>query len=605
MIKHYILRSMLGLLLSGLQLSAMAQITTCVSLYGGNSGGNLLTAYNSLPPQDPSIGGGLDMFAWTANDVGVPVFNAHSAFKFDFSSIPANSTITSASLYLYAKPGNGVRPNQATFSNNSTPDANAGLLLPITKEWNTATTKWGNDPTTTTYRQVEIAASTNDNQDYILDMTELVKFWTSTPDSNFGVMGRIKNETPYNCLEFYGSEAGIDSALLMRLDVCYIANDCFSFFGGNTDGNMLSTYNSLPPFGPAIGQGLDMFAWTANDIGIPVFDAHSAFKFNLSSIPADATIESAKLYLYAKPANGIRPGQATFSDNSTADRNAGLLLPITKEWNTATAIWGNDPISTTYRQVELPASTSDNQDYVVDMADLVKFWVSTPDSNFGVLGRIKNETPYNCLEFYGSEPGIEPGLRMHLDVCYTKSLPLLLTSLQGSLYNQSAKLWWSTQNEKNIASITLERSYNGTTFNAINSVPVFGYSGNHSYEYTDNSFKQATNRLYYRLKIMDKDGKKSYSKVLVLTVAKANTEISVFPNPAREYIQLSIKANIEQQATVKILDVSGRTIITRQQRLANGTNTIMVNGLDKLAKGTYIVQIIANGKTVTRKLTLN
>jgi hypothetical protein len=158
-------------------------------------------------------------------------------------------------------------------------------------------------------------------------------------------------------------------------------------------------------------------AWTCNAQGVPICNFRSAFRYDVSSLPANAVVTSAKLYLYAKTTaiNG-NYGNPTFGTN-----NAAFLQRITTAWHLAGTGWANQPPATTASQKTLPQSTSNAQNYTVDVTDFVQYWVNKPDSNYGMLMRLQTESYYNSLIFHSGQG--PDSLKPRLEICYTLTRP--------------------------------------------------------------------------------------------------------------------------------------------------------------------------------------
>lgn len=154
-------------------------------------------------------------------------------------------------------------------------------------------------------------------------------------------------------------------------------------------------------------------AWTCNATGNPTCNFRGILKYNVSEIPTNATITSAKLYLYAKTdaLNG-NPGNPMFGQGNTS-----LLQRVTGSWTTNNFGWDNQPPATTANQKVLPQSSSTVQNYEVNVTDFVQQWVTTPSLNNGMLLRLQTETYYNSMIFNG---GTAPdALKPKLEICYT------------------------------------------------------------------------------------------------------------------------------------------------------------------------------------------
>lgn len=153
-------------------------------------------------------------------------------------------------------------------------------------------------------------------------------------------------------------------------------------------------------------------AWTCNALGFPTCNYRAILRFDLSQIPSNAIITSARLNLYAKQNNIIgNPGSPTFGS-----QNAGTLQKVVAPWSLATIAWGNQPGTSLAGQVSLAQSSSTLQDYQVDIPSFVQDWVQSPSSNYGMMLKLQNESFYNSLIFHsGSSPeNVQP----KLEICY-------------------------------------------------------------------------------------------------------------------------------------------------------------------------------------------
>jgi hypothetical protein len=136
----------------------------------------------------------IDAAARTINSV--PTF-IRGAFKFDLSSIPANSTIISAKLSLYSihDPINGDLVNANSGTNN------AMYIRRIINNWDGLTTTWQTQPATTTTDQILVPHT---GQPF-LDLTDLdVKAMVDAMRINgsYGFMISLQNETAYTIRQF-------------------------------------------------------------------------------------------------------------------------------------------------------------------------------------------------------------------------------------------------------------------------------------------------------------------------------------------------------------------------------------------------------------------
>lgn len=155
-----------------------------------------MTIGNVSPASAGSNGGYFPIAAWTTG--GNPV-SVRSLVKFDISAIPANATILSAKLSLYAH----LNPNNGNLVDAHFGTANAVSLQRITSAW-TSANSWNTQPTTTTVNQVTIAQSISAFQnDTDIDVTALIT--DIKANTNYGILAKLANEQYYNSRQYYSS----------------------------------------------------------------------------------------------------------------------------------------------------------------------------------------------------------------------------------------------------------------------------------------------------------------------------------------------------------------------------------------------------------------
>jgi hypothetical protein len=165
-------------------------------------------------------------------------------------------------------------------------------------------------------------------------------------------------------------------------------------------------------------------------------------------------------------------------------------------------------------------------------------------------------------------------------------LPILLTDFRVS-HNQQGKalLSWSSAVEVDSKSYIVEKGTNGIDFTAIGETNAKGSSFSIlNYSFTDNNI--TTGRIYYRLKMVDLNGKFEYSKVVSINNGKAGASITVGPNPFTTSIQLyGILSTEIKPANIQVLNSVGQQV---KYKIV-GASTITLD--ESAAKGMYIIKI--------------
>lgn len=184
--------------------------------------------------------------------------------------------------------------------------------------------------------------------------------------------------------------------------------------------------------------------------------------------------------------------------------------------------------------------------------------------------------------------------------------PILSTNLlsfNAVLQNNQVRLNWSTSKENELLYFDVERSINGIEFSkvsTVNSAARFAQTQN-TYNATDNP--QNAGKLFYRLKMYNKEGKITYSKIVSLGQTEANFVVNAVINPFNTEVKLDITATQKDKITLELTDYSGKKIKQTAFDLKVGNNVIRWEGMDDLSYGMYIVRITGqSGKTTTHKL---
>lgn len=187
-------------------------------------------------------------------------------------------------------------------------------------------------------------------------------------------------------------------------------------------------------------------------------------------------------------------------------------------------------------------------------------------------------------------------------------LPLKLISFTGNIRNQQTTLTWEAESLVNFDHFEVERSSNAADYGSIASKePIGDPSARHTYQYIDNLSAETGNVFYYRLKMVDKDGRTTYSQVIMVRKdSKLLTGIRLSPNPVKTGSAATVRFDATAAATIdiRVVDMSGRVVLTQQNKVLQGTNSIPVNNLDRLQPGTYLLQLSNGDVTEVTKFSL-
>jgi hypothetical protein len=167
-------------------------------------------------------------------------------------------------------------------------------------------------------------------------------------------------------------------------------------------------------------------------------------------------------------------------------------------------------------------------------------------------------------------------------------LPLTLISFNGIITEcGKVKLNWVTAKEKDLSGYEVEQSGNGISFIKLASLPAHLSSVN---EYSF-SVQQSDGISYYRLKMIEANGKIEYSKTITVSMNCGLCSIHLYPLPFTNTLVIKSKDPLK---LISVFDVSGRMIRTRYNQL--GSN-LYLDG-SGLPAGTYIIRIMKNDGSV-------
>ncbi len=215
------------------------------------------------------------------------------------------------------------------------------------------------------------------------------------------------------------------------------------------------------------------------------------------------------------------------------------------------------------------------------------YWWDFGDGTFS-----NNENPthvYAAMGNYQVKLYIENDIKSWDEITKPVSLsvlPLSLLDFTATLYQNKSLLKWTTTDEINTSKYEIENSNNSIVWKTIGSVTSQNAAGIHSYNFIDENHQYSLN--YYRIKMIDKDGRFKYSPIRTIDVNKINATFVIAPNPATTSAKIYCNTGISN-ATICIYDAQGKEVYR------NNYNGILLNKFDLntniLSSGTYVVSI--------------
>ncbi|RZK25797.1 MAG: T9SS type A sorting domain-containing protein [Flavobacterium sp.] len=176
------------------------------------------------------------------------------------------------------------------------------------------------------------------------------------------------------------------------------------------------------------------------------------------------------------------------------------------------------------------------------------------------------------------------------------TLPLKFLHFEGKNAGKNVFLMWETANEVNVSYFEVLRSSDGHYFEEIGRKTANNKSTLSTYSFSDDNTLYRKN--YYRIKAVEKDGKTTYSKIIIVSFFEAaNFQLS--PNPVTDKITVALSASqLPQNATLYIRNISG--IVIKKIPVSLFTEKMQVD-VSKISSGTYFASLIYEGTTINKK----
>lgn len=178
-------------------------------------------------------------------------------------------------------------------------------------------------------------------------------------------------------------------------------------------------------------------------------------------------------------------------------------------------------------------------------------------------------------------------------VSVSTTLPVSLLSFNAAWQNEMIKLSWTTAAEINSHSTEIERSTGSSGFIKLGEVATAGTTSSvQSYSFTDITPVPGNNK--YRLKLIDRDGRSTYSSIITLSKKITGFHlVSSYPNPFEQELNVQVTADKNQLIELRLTDMAGKIVFSRQQKCVPGVNLFTINEQGLTAGGTYLLRVIS------------
>jgi carboxypeptidase T len=177
------------------------------------------------------------------------------------------------------------------------------------------------------------------------------------------------------------------------------------------------------------------------------------------------------------------------------------------------------------------------------------------------------------------------------------TLPVQFVSFAGQLLpDETVRLNWEAITDQQHDYFEMEKSANGSNFIYIGKGPSSApYWGIDTSPFIGNNF--------YRIKQADKNGTTSYSSIINVYYSPGLFNVSVYPNPVTDILNVKINSATTEQYVISITDMAGRKVF-EEKVVSAGAGIQSTIDLGKQASQFYILTV-RNGRNeiiATQKL---
>ncbi|HEX7847751.1 MAG TPA: T9SS type A sorting domain-containing protein [Chitinophagaceae bacterium] len=174
----------------------------------------------------------------------------------------------------------------------------------------------------------------------------------------------------------------------------------------------------------------------------------------------------------------------------------------------------------------------------------------------------------------------------------TGTLPVKWISFNGNKNKDRITLEWSIAQNETADRFEVEKSSNGRDFETTGVVFTTEKKGTEGYAYFEKL--KSAEKIFYRLKGIDKSQTISYSKTLAFQMeAKASAgQLNIINNPVNnDKLTLSIASSSNQPAEIRVYNITGQQIMQQKTRLSEGNNVVSVPLSANMMTGVYVAEV--------------
>lgn len=178
-------------------------------------------------------------------------------------------------------------------------------------------------------------------------------------------------------------------------------------------------------------------------------------------------------------------------------------------------------------------------------------------------------------------------------------------NFKARLSNNDVALSWDISNNRDASSFQIEYSYNNRDFTQKATLNPAADMNTASYSYISPWMTSINPVIFYRVKVISRDGKLKYSNIIALrNPALGNNEVTIFPNPTPGQVWLSFVSTQNEIADISIWNAAGKLISTAKPEVRSGENIISLPSMTAKPPGMYFVKLKLSNGLIVKKIYL-
>jgi hypothetical protein len=169
-------------------------------------------------------------------------------------------------------------------------------------------------------------------------------------------------------------------------------------------------------------------------------------------------------------------------------------------------------------------------------------------------------------------------------------LGLKLTSFSGNIVNNKISLQWAVSGNELLDQFSIEKSKDGNHFSLQSTVISSNKAGEETYRYSEN---QTAEKIYYRIKVLNKQGSFQYSSVISLSnLTQTAPYLNLLNDAGTDDLQISYYNRRNDFISLQVYTISGSVVYSQRFKTIEGMNLLAVPSSVTNKKGLYIIEVV-------------